>query len=145
MTTTFIPAQITTSTAPTSTSTDNKAGRVTWLRGLTTGAVAAAVVTAVVAAFEAAGHGLAVGDGPIPLAGFSQMVMAATVIGIVIARHTSRTAFYRATVVLTALSCLPDLALGQGVVSRVGLITTHLVAAAIIVPRLARSEGPAQD
>jgi hypothetical protein len=119
----------------------NNAGRVTWVRGLATGAVAAVVVTAMAGAFEAAGHALSVSDGPIPLAGFSQMVLLATVIGIVVARHTSRTVFFRATVVLTALSCLPDLALGQGVLSRVGLIATHLVAAAIIVPRLARHES----
>ena len=66
------------------------------------------------------------------------MVLLSTVIGIVIARHTSRTTYYRVTVALTVLSFVPDLALGDGYVNKVGLILTHVVAAAIIVPRLAR-------
>jgi Family of unknown function (DUF6069) len=118
----------------------NPEGRVTWKRGLATGAVAAAAATAVAAAFRAAGATLSVTDGAIPLMGFAQMVLLSTVIGIVIARHTSRTTFFGVTVALTALSCVPDVALGDGVVSKVGLVLTHVVAAAIIVPRLARKE-----
>ena len=38
------------------------------------------------------------------------MVLLSTVVGVVIARHTSRTTFYRATVALTVLSCVPDVA-----------------------------------
>ena len=132
----------TTFTAPTTTATDvterSTEGRVTWKRGLATVAVAAFAVTAVAGAFQAAGHSLSVTDGAIPLPGFAQLVLLFGVVGIVIARHTSRTTFYRVTVALTALSCVPDLALGDGVVSKAGLILTHLVAAAIIVPRLAR-------
>ena len=135
-TTTFTPA--TTSTTTTATTQDRTAGRVTWKRGLATGAVAAAVVTAVAGAFHAAGHALAVTDGAIPLPAFVQMVLLSTVAGIVIARHTSRTAFYKVAVALTVVSCVPDLAFGDGVVSKAGLILTHVVAAAIIVPRLAR-------
>jgi hypothetical protein len=41
-------------------------------------------------------------------------------------------------VALTVLSCLPDIAWGDGFVSKAGLVLTHVVAAAIIVPRLAR-------
>src|SRR3954453_2456494 len=117
---------------------DRRAGRVSWKRGLATGFVAAVVVTAVAAIFHASGHALAVADGAIPLMAFSQMILLSTVAGIVIARHTSRTRFYRVTVALTALSCVPDLALGDGVLSKAGLVLTHVVAAAIIVPRLAR-------
>ena len=69
---------------------------------------------------------------------FAQMVLLSTVVGIVIARHTSRTTFYRAAVALTVLSCVPDAALGDGFVSKAGLMLTHVVAATIIVPRLAR-------
>ena len=117
---------------------DRKAGRVSWKRGLATGFVAAAVVTAVAAVFQAAGHALAVTDGAIPPMAFAQMVLLSTVAGIVIARHTGRTTFYRVSVALTALSCVPDLALGDGVLSRAGLVLTHVVAAAIIIPRVAR-------
>ena len=66
------------------------------------------------------------------------MVALGRVIGIVLARHLGRTAYLRATVVLTALSCVPSLALGDTVGDKLGLVLTHLVAAAIIVPRLAR-------
>jgi hypothetical protein len=114
------------------------AGRVTWRRGLLAGLLASVAVTVVAGLFRAAGHPLAVVDGPIPLLGFAQLVLASTVVGIAIARHTSRTTFYRASVALTALSCVPDLAWGDGALSTAGLVLTHAVAAAIIIPRLAR-------
>jgi uncharacterized protein DUF6069 len=131
-----------TSTATTGTTTapaqDRTAGRVSWKRGLATGFAGAVAATGVAAAFQAAGHSLAVTDGAIPVLAFAQMVLLSTVVGILIARHTSRTTFYRAAVALTVLSCVPDLALGDGFVSKAGLMLTHAVAAAIIVPRLAR-------
>ena len=140
-TTTFTPA----STAPqaprtpqATQATPAQGTRVTWQRGLATGAVASVVVTAVAAVFQAAGHTLGVDDGAIPLASFAQMILLSTVVGIVVARHTSRTTFFRAAVALTVLSCVPDIAWGDGFVSTAGLVLTHVVAAAIIVPRLAR-------
>jgi hypothetical protein len=136
--TTFSPTYSTIGDTATEARQDRKAGRVSWKRGLATGFVASAVVVAVAGAFQAAGHALAVTDGAIPLMAFAQMVMLSTVVGIVVARHTSRTTFYRVTVALTALSCVPDIALGDGVVSKAGLAFTHVVAAVIIVPRLAR-------
>ncbi len=135
-TATFTPA--TTSSPTTATTHDSTAGRVTWARGLASGLAAAVAVTVIAGAFQAAGHALAVTDGEIPLPAFVQMVLLSTVAGVVIARRTSRTTFYRVAAALTALSCVPDLALGDGVVSKAGLILTHVVAAAIIVPRLAR-------
>lgn len=65
------------------------------------------------------------------------MVVLGGLIGIVVARHVGRTAFLRATVALTALSCVPSIALGTALGDKAGLVLTHLVAAAIIVPRLA--------
>jgi hypothetical protein len=124
--------------ATTATQADRTAGRVTWKRGLATGAVAAVVVTVIAGAFQAAGATLSLADGPLPLASFAQMILLSTVVGIVIARRTSRTTFYRVTVALTVLSCVPDVAWGDGFVSKVGLVLTHVVAAVIIVPRLAR-------
>src|SRR3954471_22039057 len=99
--TTFRPTYST--TTPAETTQDGKAGRVTWKRGLATGAVAAVAVTVVAGAFQAAGATLSVVDGPIPLLSFAQLVLMFTVVGIVIARHTSRTTFYRVTVALTVL------------------------------------------
>ena len=134
---------VTTFTAPISTRATTaprtrSEGRVTWKRGLATGAVAAVVVTAVADAFQAAGATLSLVDGELPLLSFGQMVLLSTVLGIVIARHTRRTTFYRVTVALTALSCVPDIAWGAGAVDKAGLVLTHVVAAAIIIPRLAR-------
>ena len=134
-TATFTPSTISTTTAHSSTE-----GRVTWKRGLATGAVAAAVVTAIAGVFQAAGHALSVTDGAIPPLAFAQMVLLSTVAGIVIARHTSRTTFFRVSAALVALSCVPDVALGDGAGSTAGLVLTHVVAAAIIVPKLARRE-----
>jgi hypothetical protein len=128
----------TTSVTSSSSATEHRTGRVSWARGLAVALVAAVVVTAVAAAFDAAGHELAVTDGPIPLLGFAQMVLLFSVVGVVIARHTRRVTFFRVTLALTVLSCVPDLALGDGVLSKAGLVLTHVVAAAIVIPRLAR-------
>jgi hypothetical protein len=109
-----------------------------WRFGIGTGAVAAAATSAVVVALRAAGVHLDVQGEPIPLAGFAQMVLLGTVIGIVMARRLRRTTFVWATVVLTAASCVPSVAWGTGVESKLALVFTHLVAAAIVVPVFAR-------
>ena len=147
-TTTFDTGVTSTTTSSTSsTSTADKAaehaGRVSWKRGLATGTVAAVASTVVATVFDVAGHALTVvddhgGSGAVPLFAFAQMVLLGTVIGVVVARHTSRTTFFRATVALTALSCVPSLAWGVTATDKVGLVVTHLVAAAIVIPRIAR-------
>lgn len=112
--------------------------RVSWRAGIVT-VLAAAAATAVLAiALQAVGIDLEVGGEPIPVLGFAQMVALGGLIGIVLARHLSRTTFLRVTVALTALSCVPSVALGDTVGDKLGLVLTHVVAAAIIVPRLAR-------
>jgi hypothetical protein len=131
------PDMSATLTIPTPTRT-TAAGRITWARALATGAVAAAAVTAIAAAFAASGHPLSLADGAIPVLSFGQMVLVAVVLGTVLARRLSRAAFLRTAIVLTALSCVPDLALGASALDAAGLVLTHLVAAAIVVPRLAR-------
>ena len=145
MSTTTFDTRTTTTTATTGTADDKAAkhaGRVTWKRGLATGVAAAAASTVVATVFHVAGHALSVVDqdgkaGAIPLFAFAQMVLIGTLIGIVVARHTSRAAFVRATVVLTALSCVPSIAWGETVTDKVGLVVTHLVAAAVVIPRIA--------
>lgn len=139
-TTTF---DTTSSITTTTTDADRTAGRVTWKRGLLTGVAGAASATVVAAVFDAAGNALSVVDadgkaGAIPVFAFAQMVLIGTVIGVLIARHTSRTAFVRATVVLTALSCVPSIAWGATATDKVGLVVTHVLAATIVIPRLAR-------
>jgi hypothetical protein len=110
----------------------------TWRSGITTGVVAATVTSVVVAGVRAAGIPLDAGGEPIPFFGFAQMVLLGTVIGIVMARRMRRSTFVRATVVLTAVSCIPSVALGTGVASKLGLVFTHMVAAAIVIPWFAR-------
>lgn len=129
----------TATTFPTSSTASTKTRRTpTWRYGLTTAVVAAAATTAVAAGLRAVGVELSVQGEPIPILGFAQFVLISAVVGIVVARHVSRTTFIRVTVALTALSCVPDLAWGTTAADTVGLICTHLVAAAIIIPRYAR-------
>ena len=109
-----------------------------WRFGVGTGVVAAAAVSAVVVALRAAGVHLDVEGEPIPVAGFAQMVLLGTVIGIVMARRMRRNRFVWATVVLTSASCIPSLAWGTGVGSKLALVLAHVVAAAIVVPAFAR-------
>jgi hypothetical protein len=130
-------------TIPT-TANDTVAGdtRVSWKSGLGTAAVAAAVTTAVAAALRAAGVPLDIAGEEIPILGFAQMVLLFSVVGIVMARHLRRQAFLITTVALTVLSFVPDLTADTGTASKLGLMLTHVVAAAIVIPRLVR---PAAD
>jgi len=126
---------ITATTAPATTST--RTGIPSWRFGLATGVLASAATVVVVAAARAAGVPPEVEGEAIPVLGFVQMVLLGTVIGIVLARRLRTSTFVRATVVLTALSCVPSLALGTGISSKLVLVLTHVVAATIVVPRLA--------
>jgi hypothetical protein len=113
----------------------------TWRYGLATGVVAAAATAGGVAVLRAAGVPFEVGGEEIPLFAFVQMVALGTLIGIVLARRLRTTTFVRATVLLTAASCIPSLALGTGVASKLALVLTHAVAATIVVPALARRQA----
>ncbi|WP_225991300.1 DUF6069 family protein [Actinomadura montaniterrae] len=96
-------------------------------------AVAAVVTAAIAAAGKAAGIGLAVGGAPIPVAGFATLTVIFSVVGLVLAlvlaprARRPRTVFVRTTLVLTALSLVPDV-----------LMLTHLAAAAMVIPAIAR-------
>lgn len=112
--------------------------------GLAAAATAAAATTAVAAAGNAAGISLDVGGEPIPLFGFTQLTAVGALIGLVLAvvlarraRHP-RTTFTRTTVALTALSLVPDLIVAADPATKALLMLTHLVAAAIVVPAIAR-------
>jgi hypothetical protein len=128
----------TTSYATTATTSTKVRRTPTWRHGLTTAVAAAAVTSAVAATIRAAGVELGVDGEPIPILAFVQFVLISAVIGIVVARHVSRTTFIRVTAALTALSCVPSIAWGTTAADKVGLVCTHLVAAAIIIPRYAR-------
>jgi len=107
------------------------------------GVLAAAVSTAGAVALRAAGVPLAV-HGKIPLAGFPQVTFIAAVIGgVLLALLNRRNAaprrrFVQMTIGLTAISCALPAAFADTTASKFALVGLHLVAAAIIVPVLAR-------
>jgi hypothetical protein len=107
--------------------------------------VAAAVATsAVAAAGQAVGVSTALAGVPIPTSGFAVLTLIFSVVGLVIATalrrfaRRPRTVWIRTTVVLTALSFVPDLLADAAVGTKALLIVTHIVAAAIVIPAVAR-------
>ena len=115
--------------------------------GVVATALAAGATSIVAAAGIAAGIGVEVGGAPIPVLGFAVLTGICGAIGLVLAvvlqrfaRH-SRRAFVRSTVVLTALSLVPDVLADATTATKALLMLTHLVAAAIVVPAVARRLG----
>jgi hypothetical protein len=114
-----------------------------WKQGLVAGLAAAAATTAVVAVAQAIDVPVEVAGEAIPLLGFAQMTLLCTLIGIGLARVIGRRAahprslFTNVTVVLTALSFLPDVTADATTATKVTLMLTHVVAAAIVIPVLA--------
>jgi|GEM_PF-1980897 len=115
-----------------------------WKHGVVA-AVAASIATTVLAAgASAAGVSFADSTGAsIPIAGFAQLTLVFSLVGVGIAAvmarkaRRPRAAFVRTAVVLTALSFVPDLTFGFDAGSAATLIALHTVAAAIVVPALA--------
>jgi hypothetical protein len=109
--------------------------------GLTAVAVAAATVAA---AGEFAGISLVVGGAPSPVFGFTVLTVIFSGVGLVLAvvlarsARRPRTAFVRTAVVLTALSLVPDVAADASAATKVLLMLTHVVAAAIVIPAITR-------
>ncbi|MEU8115110.1 DUF6069 family protein [Micromonospora sp. NPDC048947] len=107
--------------------------------------VAASVATMAVAAVgHLAGISLELGGAPIPVTGFGVLTAVFSLIGVIIAGLLARFArrprltFVRTTVVLTALSVVPDVIADAGTATKALLMLTHLVAAAIVIPAVAR-------
>ena len=111
--------------------------------GVVAGLVAASATTAVAAIARAAGVSLEASAEQIPVLGFGQLTLFFTAIGVLLAavlRRRARTpqaTFVKVTVVLTALSLVPDLVLSADVATKATLMATHLVAAAIVIPAVA--------
>ena len=131
--------------ADTAVTTESSVGRPKLAKTVAAAAGMAAVATMAVAALaHAAGASLETEPGqPIPVLGFGQVTIFFVLIGALIAWAIGRRAshphstFVRTTVVLTALSVLPDLMLSAESGTKLTLIATHLVAAAIVIPWLA--------
>ena len=115
---------------------------------LVSGAVAAVATTGVAAAAHAAGVPFEIDGEMIPLAGFAQMTLLGAMLGGLIAAASNRYAvnpqrwFVRAAVVLTVLSCVPSVTLPPDVATKLALVATHVIAALIVVPALARQTRP---
>lgn len=118
--------------------------RPLWHTGAVSGIVAAVATTVMAAAALAADVPLEVAGEQIPLLGFAQMTLLGAAIGVGLAKGLRRWAarpqrsFVVATVVLTVLSIVPDLTIDATTASKLVLIATHVVAAAIVVPAVAR-------
>lgn len=116
-----------------------------WKHGIGAAVVASVATTAIAAVASATGVTFAGPDGSsIPLLGFAQLTMIFSLIAVGIAavlarraRHP-RSTFVRTCVVLLVLSVVPDVTFGFDAASAAVLILTHVVAAAIVVPVLAR-------
>jgi hypothetical protein len=111
--------------------------------GVVTAVVASAATMAVAAAGHAAGISLDMGGVPIPITGFGLLTAIFSLVGVGIAMvarvaRRPRRVFVRTTVVLTVLSLVPDAIADAGPATKALLMTTHLVAAAIVIPAVAR-------
>ena len=116
-----------------------------WKHGVAAACVAAVATTALAAIASAAGVSFADKTGTsIPIAGFTQLTLVFSLIGVAMAAvmarkaRRPRTTFVRTALALTALSFVPDLTFGFDVASAATLISLHTVAAAIVVPTIAR-------
>jgi hypothetical protein len=141
-------SQVTTSQVPSRkapTAPAPAAGRQpVWKHGVAAATVAAVATTVLAAVASTAGVSFADRTGAsIPIAGFAELTLVFSLVGVCIAAVMARKArrprptFTRTAIALTALSFVPDLTFGFDTGSAATLITLHAVAAAIVVPTLA--------
>ena len=103
------------------------------------GVVAAVATTVLAAAAAAADVALEVDGTAVPVGAFPWWTVVGAVLGLVLARVLrDRRRFVAVTVVATLLSLVPAIALPDDTGTRLVLVAAHLLAAAIIVPALAR-------
>jgi hypothetical protein len=142
-----LPTTTSTGTDPTEPRT---AVRPVWTTGIAAGLTASVATTAIAGIAHAAGVSLAVGGQAIPLLGFAQMTLLATMVGSLLAAAFARRAdrpqrsFVVTTIALTVLSIVPDVVADAHASTRMTLALTHVVAAAIVIPALAARLEPAR-
>lgn len=119
--------------------------RPVWRHGAAASVAAAIATTTVAAVASAAGVSFADRTGSaIPTAGFAQLTLVFSLIGVALAAVLARKArrprstFVRTTVALTVLSLVPDATFGFGLASAATLMALHMMAAVIVIPVLAR-------
>jgi len=139
-TTTQIPTGVTPSA-----STPPAERQPVWKHGVAAAVVASVATTLLAAVASTAGISFADSTGAsIPIAGFAQLTLVFSLVGVGMAAVMARKArrprptFVRTALALTALSFVPDLTFGFDARSAATLITLHTVAAAIVVPTLAK-------
>jgi hypothetical protein len=114
------------------------------LAGAAATAVASAATAGVAAAGHAAGISLDMAGAPIPPSGFATLTAMFSLVGLVLAAVLGRFArrprrtFVRTTVALTVLSLVPDVIADAAPATKALLMLTHLVAASIVIPAVAR-------
>ena len=110
-----------------------------WKTGVRAAITAAVATSAVALAATAMDVPVEIDGEAIPALGFAQLTLLFTAIGVGIARlcrrHRSR--FVNLTLALTALSLVPDVMVSATTATKVTLMLTHVVAAAIVIPALA--------
>jgi hypothetical protein len=111
--------------------------------GAVAGVVASVATVGVAATAHAAGVPVEISNESIPLMAFAQLTLFATAIGVVLASVFARRAenprrtFVSTTLALTALSFVPDVLADAHTSTKLTLMVTHVVAAAIVIPILA--------
>jgi hypothetical protein len=111
--------------------------------GAIAGVVASVATTGVAVAADAIGVPIKIAGESIPMAGFAQLTLFFSAVGIVMASVMARRSvharelFVKTTLVLTALSIVPDVLADAQTATKLTLMLTHLVAAAIVIPALA--------
>ncbi len=114
-----------------------------WPTAVVAGLAASAATTALAAVSHAAGASLEVSGEMIPLLGFAQLTFIFSMVGLLIALGVRRWAgnprqvWVRSTVVLTALSLIPDVLADASSATKITLMATHVLAAAIVIPAVA--------
>jgi Family of unknown function (DUF6069) len=112
--------------------------------GAAAGAVAALATTVIVVIAKSLDVPVAIENKPIPIAGFAQLTFVCALMGTGIAAlltrrsNKARPLFIRIATALTVLSVVPDLTVNTDTATRITLIATHVVAAVIVIPVLAR-------
>ncbi|MEV6694586.1 DUF6069 family protein [Micromonospora sp. NPDC051196] len=116
-----------------------------WKHGVAAAVVAAITTTVLAAIASAAGVSFGQGtDETIPIPMFTILTLVFSLIGVAIAAVMARKArkprstFVRTAIVLIVLSFVPNLTFGFDAGSAVTLMALHVVAAAIVVPVLAK-------
>ena len=109
------------------------------------GVLAAAATSVFAAIASAAGVPFKIDGESIPVSGFATLTLLGAVLGAVLLLVTNsyaarpRRRFLQITVALAALSCIPSLLSPPDTASKIALVFSHMIAAAIIVPVLARN------